>query len=130
MRSEPQQLIICSDAPDFGEADNAIILKQVRVKATIAYTVSVRLEELTFTPKEAELRVRDLKDANFMALEMGPPPPRLVPVADPCLSAHETEDDGGVLYSFATPAQARAKKRAGIKAAESEGWVPGRGWAD
>lgn len=128
LRSQPQQLIICSDAPHFGEADDAIVLKQMRIKASVAWGASVRLEELTMTPKEAEMRANDPKK-DFTVLTMKPAPPKLVP-ADESPSDDESEDEEGVLYVFATPAQARAKKRAGIKAAEAQGWVLGKGWAD
>jgi hypothetical protein len=128
LRSDPQQLLICSDAPDFNETDDMIVLKQTRFKATMAWGESVRVEELTMTPTEAELRAKEPKNRNFTTLKMQPVPPKLVR-AD-VSSGDESGDEEGVLYVFATPAQARAKKRAGIKAAETKGWVPGRGWAD
>lgn len=128
LRSEPQRLLICSDAPDFGEADDAIVLKQVRIEATIAFAFSLRLEDLTYTPKEAEIRNNDLDNEDFTALQMEPSPPKLVR-ADQSPSFDGNADDVGGEYVSATPAQARAKKRAGIKAAESKGWVPGKGWA-
>lgn len=128
LRSEPQQLLICSDAPDFGEADDAIVLKQTHFKATMAWGASVRLEELTMTPTEAELRAKDPRNRDFTTLKMQPAPPKLVRADES--SGDESEDEEGVLHVFATPAQARAKKRAGIKAAEAKGWLPGRGWAD
>jgi len=78
LRSDPQQLLICSDAPDFNETDDAIVLKQTRFKATMAWGASVRMEELTMTPTEAELRAKEPKDRNFTTLKMQPAPPKLV----------------------------------------------------
>jgi len=104
------------------------VLKQTRFKATMAWGASVRMEELTMTPTEAELRAKDPKNRDFTTLKMQPAPPKLVRADES--SGDESGDEEGVLYVFATPAQPRAKKRAGIKAAETKGWVPGRGWAD
>lgn len=129
LRAEPQQLIVCSDAPDFGEADDAVVLKTMRIKATRAWYASIRVEELTRTPMEAEMGANAVNE-ELTVLKSAPMPPKLVCAEDQSESPDEVGDDEAPLYVFATPAQARAKKRAGIKAAESKGWVPGKGWAD
>lgn len=50
MRSEPQQLMLCSDVPDSGEADDGIVLKQVRMTVVIS-----RLENLSLAPRDANV---------------------------------------------------------------------------
>lgn len=140
LRSDPQQLVLCSDAPDFGEADDEIVLKQVRMKATIASVVILRLEDLSLTPKEAELKIAELgldrhdvvsglDKHDVVTLQMQPSPANLVR-ADQSPSFRGSKDEVKGELVPATPGQARAKKRAGIKAAVGMGWVLGKGWPD
>ncbi len=114
------QCIVCTDGPDFGEADDARVLKQVRVEVSNAWLTVARLEELTITASEAEYWARNPHDEDFRILKMAPKPPKIVPIAD--------SDDGDIWWGLATPTQARAKKMKGIKAAESGGRVPNRGY--
>ena len=121
LNSEPLQCIVCNDGPDFGEADDAIVLKHFRVDVVWAWAMIVALEELTMTSIETEYWSNNLDDKNFSVLELTFRPPTLVPMV-------EDEVRNVTARRFATPAEARANKRKGIKAGEREGWVPLKGF--
>ena len=124
LKSEPYECIICSDAPDFGEADDAIVLKQVRVPVRLAWRPIQRLEELTMTSSELECWVDYPRDLERWILEMQRKPPRYVARS---VGAPGPDGDENISFGLATPAEARARKRSGIKKVESLGWVPGKG---
>ena len=56
MQSNPRQYIVCCDAPDFGEGDEEIKLKQLRMSIGEAEQYLSTLEQLTMTPSEIENR--------------------------------------------------------------------------
>ena len=103
VQATPRQCIICSDAPDFGEADEEVKLKTLQMPIEQAMGSLCSLEQLTITPSEA-LDPDGLK-VNVM------PPPTMVPIG-------QQEPDGPMAYKIATPAEARANKRRGIKMVE------------
>ena len=97
--SHPQQCIICCDAPDFGEADDEIKLKQLRLPLQEwSHTVG-GLELLRRTPSEIE------SQAPMVIATM--PPPELVPIPD---------KPG--LYRIATPAESRVARKRAIRVVE------------
>ena len=103
MQATPRQCILCSDAPDFGEADEEVKLKKLRIPIEQAMEGLCALEQLTMTPSEA-------LDPVGLKISMMPLP-TTVPIG-------QQEPDGPMLYKIATPAEARANKRRGIKMVE------------
>ncbi|KAL9628238.1 MAG: hypothetical protein Q9164_007351, partial [Protoblastenia rupestris] len=103
VQSTPWQCILCSDAPDFGEADEEVKLKTLRMPIEQAMGDLCALEQLTMTPSEA-------LDPGGLNVGMMPPP-TMVPIG-------QREPDGQRLYKVATPVEARANKRRGIRMAE------------
>ena len=123
LRSDPLQCIICSDGPDYGEVDDAIVLKQVRLDVGMAWNVIVALEELTMTPTECQHWAKHPDDKNFSVLEIALRPPTTVTVV-------EDDDTNDMVRRYATPAEARANKRKVIVAGERRGWVPLHGFLE
>ncbi|MCJ1390831.1 hypothetical protein MMC18_003692 [Xylographa bjoerkii] len=52
LRSSPPQCILCSDAPDYREAAEEVVLKQLRLPLEDAVWHMVPLEQMTMTPSE------------------------------------------------------------------------------
>ena len=67
VRSHPNQCILCSDAPDFGEAEDEIILKQLRLPIEQAMQNIEMTESLHVCPSE-------VGHPSGMALSIMPPP--------------------------------------------------------
>lgn len=89
VRSDPRQCILCSDTPDFGEADDEVTLKQLRLPIAQAMEDADRIESLIKCPSE-------VGHPSGMALSIMPPP-----------------------WMEATPARARAAKKAAIRSIRS-----------
>ena len=123
LRSEPLQCIICTDVPDFDEEDNATVLKYVRLDVGMAWNVMVALEELTMTPIECQYWAQHPQDTDFSVLEIVARPPNTI-------TEVEDDDRNDIVRRYATPAEARMNKRKAIKAGESAGWMPLKGFAD
>lgn len=99
LAASPPQCMVCSDAPDFGEATNEIKLKCFRVDIEEVMPSIAALEMLSMTPSE----VRDRKP---LCLKVEPQP---MLVLDPNVPGQ---------FQLATPEEGRANKRAGIEMAE------------
>jgi len=123
LNSDRMQCIVCSDAPDFGEADDAIVVKQVRIDATKAWCIMVALEELTMTPSETAHWAGNWEDKDFSVLNVVARPPTTMTLV-------EDENRNDIVRRYATPAEARANKRKAIKAGEREGWVLLKGFPE
>ena len=113
---KPYQCIIGSDAPDFGEAEDEIKLKTLRVDLEEIPDVLNGLEMLTRTPRETSI-VRE-NDPDYIGLTLRPTPPWRQMYRD---------DDGVMVFDHATPKEARANKRRGIQTVERMGWAVGEG---
>ena len=100
VESDPWECILCCDAPDFGEADEEIKLKQIRMPLRDAIDYLVVLEQLVMTPSEVLEPYR-------WPLCMTPPATLMI-----------TEKDR-TACEIATPAEARWNKRRGIAMAEN-----------
>ncbi|KAL9034984.1 MAG: hypothetical protein Q9180_005106 [Flavoplaca navasiana] len=94
--SKPYQCIVCSDAPDFGEAAGANRLKSMRLPLEVAASVLVPLEQLFMTASEAI-------DSDSDCLYSMPP----------CTVKLGHYRDGRHL--LATPAESRRQKERAIK---------------
>ncbi|KAL8889667.1 MAG: hypothetical protein Q9215_003077 [Flavoplaca cf. flavocitrina] len=94
--SAPYQCIVCSDAPDFGEAAGANMLKSMRLPLEVAAPVLVPLEQLFMTASEAI-------DSDSDCLYSMPP----------CTVKRGHYRDGRHL--LATPAESRRQKERAIK---------------
>jgi hypothetical protein len=94
------QCIICSDAPDFGESDDEIRLKSLRMPIESAMQYLCALEQLNITMSDLE---KNEEEWGFSMM----PLPTLVPV--------ENERN---LFKVATHAESRRSKRIGIKLIE------------
>ncbi|KAL8634699.1 MAG: hypothetical protein Q9226_009451, partial [Calogaya cf. arnoldii] len=74
MRSDPWEIIVACDAPDYGEADDEIKLKYFRMPFEEGASCLNALEHLIMTPSEAE------SHSNYVLT--GFPPACMVPVLD------------------------------------------------
>ena len=100
LRSEPPQCIVCSDAPDFGEAENEMKLKTLRMDIVLAFQYLCALEQLSLTPSE-------LNKADGWVMAMMPP----------AIMNEDPDSDSGS-FRIATLGQARQNKRRGIQLGE------------
>lgn len=74
IESDPWEIIVACDAPDYGEADGEMKVKYFRMPFKEAARCLNSLEYLTKTPSEAENRSNDVLS--------GFPPPCMMPVRD------------------------------------------------
>ena len=124
LRSEPLQCIICTDAPDFNEAnDDALVLKSIRLDVAMAWNVMVALEELTMTAIECQYWANHPQDTDFSVLEIAERPPNTI-------TEVEDENRNDIVRRYATPAEARTNKRKAIRAGERAGWIPLKGFPE
>ena len=98
IKSSPLQCILCSDAPDFGEAETK--LKQLRLPMEKAVEHLCALEQLCFT-------MSTIEHPSGLSLSIMPPP-----IMKPVL------DQPGA-YKVATAAEARENKKEAISAFSS-----------
>lgn len=101
IQSSPYQCLVCCDAPDHGETEEEIRLKQLRMPISEAMQYLFCLEQLSMTPSEVQSPNR--KVHNVM------PEPFLMP-------ADEKRIEGAFFNQvrLATAAEARANKKIGL----------------
>ena len=100
IKADPWQCILCCDAPDYGEADEEIKLKQLRLPLQEAAKHLCVLEQLVMTPSE-------VLNPDRLPLCMSPPATLMV-----------TEHDRNE-YRLATPMESRLTKKRAIEMVES-----------
>ena len=99
VKSDPQQCIVCCDAAEYGDLDDEVTLKMMRLPIKIAVWILTPLEQLTMTPSEA------LNSDSDALCSMPPFTVKQLP-----------DSPKGLLCGFiiATPAEARVFKQRGI----------------